>query len=113
MSERVGSGCSHGENLKPATIMRNVYSVFPSFAMLAGMQLDVFTHLKDGPMEAKTLASSLGVQEEKLSPLLYSLVVAGLLEVENKKFSNTAEAAQFLVRGCPDYMGELSEILFR
>jgi predicted O-methyltransferase YrrM len=88
--------------------MRNVYSVFPSFAMLAGMQLDVFTHLKDGPMEAKSLANSLGVQEDKLSPLLYSLVVAGLLEVENKKFSNTAEAARFLVRGCPDYMGELS-----
>ena len=108
MSEHIGNDCSPGDNLKPATIMRNVYGVFPSFAMLAGMQLDVFTHLKDVPMEAKSLADSLGVQEDKLSPLLYSLVVAGLLEVENKKFSNTSEAARFLVRGFPDYMGELS-----
>jgi predicted O-methyltransferase YrrM len=95
-------------DLKPTTIMRNVYSVFPSFAMLAGMQLDVFTPLKDGPMGAKTLANSLCVQEDKLTPLLRLLVVAGLLEVENKKFSNSSEAAKFLVRGCPNYIGELS-----
>jgi predicted O-methyltransferase YrrM len=98
----------HTEGLNPTTIMRNVYNVFPSFAMLAGMQLDVFSHLKDGPMEVKPLANSLDVREDKLAPLLYSLVVAGLLEVENKNFSNTPEAAKFLVRGCPDYIGELS-----
>ncbi|MCL5056766.1 MAG: acetylserotonin O-methyltransferase [Actinobacteria bacterium] len=96
------------ETIKPSTIMRNVYAVYPSFAMLAGMQLDVFTPLKDGPMEAKTLASALDVLEDKLTPLLYSLVAAGLLEVENKSFSNTPEANKFLVRGCHDYIGGLS-----
>jgi hypothetical protein len=98
----------HNHTLKPSTIMRNVYAVYPSFAMLAGMQLDVFTPLKNGPMEAKTLASALGVPEDKLTPLLYSLVAAGLLEVDNKSFSNTPEAVKFLVRGRPDYIGGLS-----
>lgn len=98
----------HDETLKPSTIMRHVYAVYPSFAMLAGMQLDVFTPLKNGPMEAKTLASALDVLEDKLTPLLYALVAAGLLKMENKSFSNTPEASKFLVRGRPDYIGGLS-----
>ena len=65
--------------------------------MLAGMQLDVFTPLKDGAMTAEQLADSLGVKAEKLSPLLYALVAAELLTVEGERFANTAEADQFLV----------------
>lgn len=95
-------------NLTPSNIMRNVYAAYPAFAMLAGMQLDVFTPLKDGPMEAAALADSLEVLEEKLLPLLYSLVTAGLLEMDNKTFSNTPEADKYLVRGRPDYIGGLS-----
>ena len=89
--------------------MRNAYAVYPSFAMLAGMQLDVFTPLKDQPMNADSLASVLKVKESKLSPLLYSLVSADLLTVENGIFSNTVEADTFLVKGLPTYMGGLNE----
>lgn len=94
--------------IKPSTIMRYVYGVYPSFAMLAAMKLDVFTHLQEGPMEAKTLAESLDVLEEKLTPLLYSLAAAGLLKMVNKSFSNTRETNKFLVRGRPGYIGGLS-----
>ena len=31
-------------------------SVYPPFAMLAGMQLDLFTPLTDGPMSAEQIA---------------------------------------------------------
>lgn len=96
------------DGLKPTTIINNIYNVFPSFAMLAGMQLDVFTPLKACAMTAEALARTLAVREDKLTPLLYLLVVAGLLQVENEKFSNTKEAATFLVRGEPDYIGDLS-----
>jgi hypothetical protein len=34
--------------IKPATILRHAYGIYPSLAMLAGMQLDLFTPLKDG-----------------------------------------------------------------
>ena len=95
------------EQLKPTTITKNFSTVLHSIAMLAGMELDVFTPLKDGPLKAEQLARALGVQEDKLTPLLYSLVVAGLLTVENDKFCNTEEAATFLVRGCPEYIGDL------
>jgi ubiquinone/menaquinone biosynthesis C-methylase UbiE len=73
--------------------------------MLAGMQLDLFTPLKDGPMTAEQLAAALNVKAEKLSPLLYALVAAELLTVDGDRFANTPEADHYLVKGKPTYMG--------
>ncbi len=36
---------------------------YPAFAMLAGMQLDLFTHIGHGPMTGEEIAKSLGVSE--------------------------------------------------
>ncbi len=81
-------------------------AVYPSFAMLAGMQLDVFTPLKDGPLSAAQLAAAIGVDSTRLRPLLYALVTTGLLEVEEELFSNAPEADHFLVRDRESYIGE-------
>ena len=105
MSTKIAS--SSDDALKPTRIMNNLHALFPSVAMLAGMRLDVFTPLKDGPLAAKELANILGVQADKLTPLLYALVTANLLRVENKKFFNTKEADKFLVCGQDDYLGGL------
>ena len=91
--------------LQPTTIQHLASAVYPSFAMLAGMQLDVFTPLKDGPLAAAQLADALDVNEEKLSRLLYALVTANLLTVAGDRFANTPEAQQFLVKGQPTYLG--------
>ena len=82
------------------------WAVWPSFAMLAGIQLDLFTHLKDGAMGAEQIAKTIGVRSDKLKPLLYALAATGLLTVEDNLFSNTSEASHFLVRGSPSYRGE-------
>ena len=37
-----------GPRIKPDTIVRHAYGIYSPMAMLAGMQLDVFTPLKDG-----------------------------------------------------------------
>ena len=66
--------------------------IFRATSVLAGMQLDLFTPLKDGPLSADQVAASIGVQTAKLHPLLYALVVVGLLTVEDGFFANTAEA---------------------
>jgi SAM-dependent methyltransferase len=78
---------------------------FAWFAMMAAMELDVFTPLDDGPRPASELAAILGVNAEKLSQLLYALVIAELLTIEDGRFANTDEAARFLVRGKPTYVG--------
>jgi SAM-dependent methyltransferase len=91
--------------LQPTTIQHLASAVYPSFAMLAGMQLDVFTPLNNGPLTAVQLADTLSVHAEKLSRLLYALVTANLLTVEGDRFANTPEAQQFLVKGQPTYLG--------
>src|SRR5262245_34812770 len=95
--------------LRPETIEKLNSAVYPSFAMVAGMQLDVFTPLQEGPMSVEHLAEALAVQPHKLRPLLYALVEAELLTVQDERFSNTPEAAHFLVRGQPAYLGDTYE----
>ena len=89
---------------EPKTIQKLV-DVYPSFALLAGMQLDLFTPLEAGPMPPEQIANAIGVSAKKLKPLLYALVAAELLTVEGDCFANTDEANHFLVRGRPSYMG--------
>lgn len=84
--------------------------VYPPFAMLAGMQLDLFTPLKDNPMTTEQIASVLGVGPAKLRPLLYALVAARLLNVEGELFVNTDAANHFLVRGSPSCMVDCHEL---
>jgi len=95
---------------KPEAITRLFDAVYPSFAMLAGMELDLFTPLRDGPLSVEQLAGAIDVQAIKLRPLLYALVVAGLLIVEDDLFSNTLEADHYLVRSKPAYLGGLQEL---
>lgn len=79
-------------------------------AMFAGMELDLFTPLDDGPLDTEQLASSLGVQTDKLGPLLYALVIFGLLNEDGGYFSNTPETSMYFVNGKEDYIGESSKI---
>ena len=91
--------------IRPETIDSLADAVFPAMAMLAGMKLDVFTPLKDGPLSTEDVATQIGVPSRQLGPLLYALVEADLLLVEDDRFSNTEEAETFLVKGNPGYVG--------
>jgi len=91
--------------LQPKTIEKLGYAAYPAFAMAAAMQLDLFTPLGAGPMSAEQLADAMGVKSSKLTQLLYVLVNAGLLTVEDGKFANTPEADYFLVKGKSTYLG--------
>ena len=87
-----------------SVITRREVAVYPAMAMLAGMQLDVFTPLKDGPLTGAEIAEAIGVASAKLAPLLYALVAADLLTVQGDRFSNTPEADAYFVKGRPTYM---------
>jgi 2-hydroxy-4-(methylsulfanyl)butanoate S-methyltransferase len=90
---------------KPETINKLRFAVDAGFAMLAGMQLDLFTPLKRGSMTAEQLAAAIGVSPARLRLLLYVLVAAGLLTEHDGLFSNTTETNQFLVKDEPSYIG--------
>ena len=92
-------------DVRADTINKLRFAADAAFAMLAGMQLDVFTPLKAGAMTAEEIASAMGLSSGRLRLLLYSLVAAGLLTEKDGRFSNTPEANQFLVKGTLSYMG--------
>lgn len=96
---------------QPETISQLLDAVYPSFALLAGMELELFTALEGDPLSTEQIAEVLGVQAIKLSPLLYALVVAGLLTVDNGLFANTAEADTYLVQGKPAYLGGIRGLI--
>lgn len=102
MSEQRGGAAG---DLRPSTFNRHLGNVYPALAMLAGMQLQVFTPLAAGPLTVDELAARLEVEARKLRPLLYALVVGGLLTVDQERFANTAESDEFLVAGKPRYLG--------
>lgn len=91
---------------RPDTINKLRFAADAAFALLAGMQLDVFTPLQAGPKTAEDIARAIGVGPARLRLLLYSLVAAGLLTEQDGRFSNTPEANHFLVKGIPSYMGD-------
>lgn len=96
---------------KPTNVIQTLSNgVYPAFAMLAGMQLDVFTPLKAGPLTAVQVAEALGLDAGKLERLLYALVSAQLLVVDDGHFSNTEEAAALLVKGQKNYRGGVHEL---
>ncbi len=99
-----------GAPVTPETIQKLATQPAAPLAMLAGMQLELFTPLGDGPMSAEDLAAALGVDAVRLALLLYILVSAELLTVENGLFANTAEGDHFLVKGRPDYRGGAHEL---
>lgn len=97
------------DELQPQRI-QELLSVLPSFALLAGLQLDVFTRLAAGPATAAGLAGLLGVEVLRLERLLYALVAIDFLEVRRTDggidlFANTPEADLFLVEGRAEFVG--------
>jgi O-methyltransferase domain/Dimerisation domain len=95
---------------RPLVIGRLSNSIYPASAMLAGMQLELFTALAAGPATGVELARRLGVGADKLSPLLYTLAGAELLTLADGMFTNSPEAAHFLVKGAKSYIGGAHEL---
>ncbi len=96
---------------KPASIDGLRASVAPALALLAGMQLGVFTALGEGEFSAEEVAAAVGCDAGRLSRLLYALAHVGLLEVTDGRFRNGAEAAEVLVAGKPGFAGGGHELI--
>ncbi|MDH4986827.1 methyltransferase [Aminobacter anthyllidis] len=82
-----------------------IAAVPPALAFRAGLDLGIFTRLGGGAATADSLGAALDVAPDRLSRLLYALASIGLLEVEDGRFRNGAEASAFLDASRPSYRG--------
>lgn len=98
----------HDVEIQPETINQLAYGVFPSFAMLAAMQLKLFTALSPDGASHDGLSAKLAAPPRRLLPLVDLLVSTGLLVRQGDYLRNSAEAEAFLVEGRPEYRGGMA-----
>ena len=94
----------------PRKITGLLDGVYPAFAMLAGLQLDLFTPLSQRPFTTHQLAHHLQVDEVRLARLLLALTQTGLLTWDGACFAATAETAVYLNRHHPRYLVGLADL---
>jgi SAM-dependent methyltransferase len=86
-------------------IDRLIAAVPEALALRAALELGIFTQLGGDAATADSLGAALNVAPGRLSRLLYALASIGLLDVENGRFRNGAEALAFLDASKPAYRG--------
>ncbi len=97
---------SSDEPRSPSAALLQMAQAYRQSAILtAACQLDVFTHLAQGPLGVEALAHACGLPARGLQRLLNACVVFDLLEKEGDTYRNTPIAKTFLVQGKPGYMG--------
>src|SRR5215217_3712365 len=93
-------------------ILSLAYAFRGSKALLAAVELEVFTVLGDATLPASTLAERTGVAERGATDFFDALVALGMLERYTKGgYSNTVQSAHFLNRTRPNYIGGLLDHL--
>jgi 3-hydroxy-5-methyl-1-naphthoate 3-O-methyltransferase len=98
---------SHDEPRSPSSALLEMAQGYRQAAILiTACQLNVFTHLSQGPLHAEALAQSCQVPVRGLQRLLNACVALDLLEREDERYYNTPIAETFLVQNKPGYMGD-------
>src|SRR6476619_5053800 len=80
-------------------------------ALLAAIELDVFTAIGEGATTAEALAKHIGAAERGVRILADYLVVDGLLTKRDGNYGLAPDAAAFLDRRSPTYLGTVSRFL--
>jgi ubiquinone/menaquinone biosynthesis C-methylase UbiE len=80
-------------------------------ALGAAIELDLFTAIGEGAATAETLSQRLGAAERGIRILCDYLVVVGLLMKSDGRYALAPDAAVFLDRRSPAYMGTAARFL--
>jgi len=83
-------------------ISRVAYGFLGSKALFVALDIDVFTHLADGPLTLGHLSAKTGVAENRLSTLLAALSGLGLVTRDSDGWANAPAASKYLVDGAPE-----------
>ncbi|MDA8241379.1 MAG: methyltransferase [Nitrospiraceae bacterium] len=93
--------------LKDISWLRKTASFFPSRIILTANNYRLFDVLEGRGRTAGALAKAASADTRGMELLLNSLVAIGLLEKEEGKYRNAPVASRYLVKGKPDYQGDI------
>jgi hypothetical protein len=100
--------------LDPSHVMEVGTGFWPSKTLLSAVELDVFSLLGAESMSGEQVGARLALHPRAIDDFLDALVALGFLEREgegtNGRYRNSAEAAAFLDRHSPTYVGGFLEL---
>lgn len=82
------------------------FGFMASKALFAGLHVDVFTHLTDGPKTTGEIADKTGIPANRVTTLMTALTSIGLVEREDETYVNSPGADAFLSRGAKYDFGD-------
>lgn len=93
----------------PDRLLQLAFGFRAAQALLGAVELGLFSELARGPRTGRQLRRTLGLSERAAPELLDALVALGVLDREGDDaqavYLNTREAARYLDRRSPDYLG--------
>src|SRR5258706_6940258 len=102
------------DTLSPARIMEVGMAFWPAKVLLSAIELGLFTKLGDGSMTSSEIQNALALHPRANPDFVDTLVALRFLDRDgdgrDAKYSNTAEAALFLDRSSPAFMGGFLEM---
>ena len=97
--------------LTPAAIMEDLTGAWRSRALVAAVELDVFSHIAEGERTAKDVAGAAGASPRGMAYLLDALTAIGYLHKTGSRYGLRPVSATFLVRGKTAYMGAIGQAM--
>ncbi len=92
-------------NVTPQQIIQDLWAARETQVLVAGVELDVFTHIEEGKRTAKEIARAAHASERGIDHLLNALVAMGYLNKKGERYGLSPVSKTFLVRGKESYMG--------
>jgi len=94
-----------GGRVDTIRLQRLVHAYRGSAALMAAVELGLFTAVARGAGDVTAVARALGLGETNAERLVTACVALGLLEREGERLRNAPDVARFLVEGAPGYAG--------
>ena len=87
-------------------LSRVAFGFMASKAMFAGLHIDLFSLLSEGPKTIDEIANATKVPRNRIMTLSTALSSIGALKYENRRYANSPASEHFLVRGAKYDFGD-------
>src|SRR5215212_3293924 len=99
------------QSLTPDRIFEVVFGFAAAKTLLSAVELGVFDTLAKGPRDVGTLTRELGLNGRGSADFFDTLVALKMIDRDAEgRYSNTPEAAAFLEKNSPSYIGGMLEM---
>ncbi|WP_394821805.1 methyltransferase domain-containing protein [Pendulispora albinea] len=99
------------ETASPRLFIDTIHAFRRTAMIAAAIRLDIFSHIAEGATTARALAQSVSVSPRGIRILCDCLAVNGFLSKRGDAYALTADAAAFLDRRSPTYLGSLADYI--